>query len=195
MRKIASTGSLEERVRRLEQARNFDEFLLAFTAVGDEVTTTGGGGGGSEALQAEVPSGTVDGVNDTFTVSAVPAGIFLLWKNGLVQRAGSGNDFTRSGATVVFEAGNVPQAGANLLAAFAIPGTATLSFEVLAGTIDGVNDTFTIPTTPTTMAVVFKNGMAQLEGSGNDYTRSGATVVFEAGNLPQTGDNLLALHD
>lgn len=39
---------------------------------------------------------------------------------------------------------------------------------------------------------LFKNGIRQTPGSGNDYTMSGNIIVFEPGNEPEGGDVLLA---
>lgn len=66
------------------------------------------------------PTGTINGSNATFTLAAPPspAGSLLLFKNGMLQRAGSGNDFTLSSSTVTFEAGNVPATGDVLLASY-----------------------------------------------------------------------------
>ena len=65
----------------------------------------------------ETPTGTIDGENDEFTLANVPiAGSVALYKNGLRQRAGAGNDYTISGDTITFEAGNIPQPGDVLLA-------------------------------------------------------------------------------
>lgn len=66
---------------------------------------------------SEAPSGTINGSNDTFTIAATPeAGTLQLYKNGIRQRAGAGNDYTLSGTTITFEAGNIPQTGDILLA-------------------------------------------------------------------------------
>lgn len=65
----------------------------------------------------ETPAGTVDASNVTFTLANAPIGL-LLSKNGLVQRAGSGNDYTLSGSTITFEAGNVPATGDILQATY-----------------------------------------------------------------------------
>lgn len=50
------------------------------------------------------PTGVVNGVNVTFTVSPVPvAGLFLLlFRNGLLQTIGGANDYTLSGGTITF---------------------------------------------------------------------------------------------
>jgi hypothetical protein len=65
--------------------------------------------------------------------------------------------------------------------------------EVPSGTINGSNPTFTLAHTPTIGSVqLFKNGLRQRSGSGNDYTISTATITFESASIPQTGDILLA---
>lgn len=64
--------------------------------------------------------------------------------------------------------------------------------EVPSGTIDSVNDTFTLAFTPVVGSEhLFKDGMRQKPGALNDYTISGDTITFNAGNIPQTGDELL----
>lgn len=63
--------------------------------------------------------------------------------------------------------------------------------EVPTGLINGTNDTFTLANTPIAGTVsVYWNGQRMHEGAGNDYTISGATVTFEAGNIPETGDQV-----
>lgn len=67
-------------------------------------------GGGGDHTYNETPTGDVDGVNDTFTLGNAPlSGSLMLFKNGLLQREGSGNDFTISTDTIVFESDNLPQ--------------------------------------------------------------------------------------
>jgi hypothetical protein len=63
--------------------------------------------------------------------------------------------------------------------------------EPAAGTIDGVNVTFTLAYVPVVGSeCVFLNGFLMDEGSGNDYTidYSSKTVTF--GDAPETGDKL-----
>lgn len=65
--------------------------------------------------------------------------------------------------------------------------------EIPSGTVNGINAAFTLANTPTSGTQhIYKNGIRQRAGSGSDYTISTATVTFEAGNIPQTGDILLA---
>lgn len=65
--------------------------------------------------------------------------------------------------------------------------------EVPTGTVNGSNDTFTLANTPTSGTVrLYVNGQRLKVGSGNDYTISSATITFESGAIPATGDVLLA---
>lgn len=68
----------------------------------------------------ETPGGAIDGINAAFTLATtpVPAISLLLTRNGLLQRAGSGNDFTLSGSTITFESSAIPQTGDWLLASY-----------------------------------------------------------------------------
>ena len=64
---------------------------------------------------AEGPGGTIDGVNDEFTLVAAPspAESLQLVVNGMMQKPGV--DFTLSSNTITFVAGAIPQAGDELL--------------------------------------------------------------------------------
>jgi hypothetical protein len=65
--------------------------------------------------------------------------------------------------------------------------------EVPGGAVDGANADFTLLATPTAGTLrLFKNGMRQKAAAGNDYTLTTNTITFLAGNIPQTGDVLLA---
>jgi hypothetical protein len=57
----------------------------------------------------EIPAGQIDGLNTTFTLSAVPIGTIWLTRNGLLLNGGA--DFTISGKTITFAGPAVPQAG------------------------------------------------------------------------------------
>jgi hypothetical protein len=61
-----------------------------------------------------------------------------------------------------------------------------------SGSINGSNTTFTLSPTPTTSSnvVVYLNGVMQQQGSGNDYTISGATITYLT--APPTGSKMLA---
>ena len=71
----------------------------------------------------DVPSGDIDGINDLFILTDTPSpqGSLQLYKNGLLQMSGVGNDYTLSVNTIIFEPTNVPRLGSNLLASYTIP--------------------------------------------------------------------------
>ncbi len=51
----------------------------------------------------EVPTGTIDGANTTFTLANPPvAGSVVVDLNGLKQRSGAGNDYTIAGSTITY---------------------------------------------------------------------------------------------
>ena len=69
------------------------------------------------AVVNEVPSGTVDGLNVTFTLANTPnSGTLQLYLNGSLQHVGAANDYTLSDATITF---NIPpNNGATILASY-----------------------------------------------------------------------------
>lgn len=66
--------------------------------------------------------------------------------------------------------------------------------EVPSGSINGTNTTFTLAHTPasSTNVNLFENGVQQRQGSGLDYTISGATITYLA--APPSGTTLNALY-
>lgn len=66
--------------------------------------------------------------------------------------------------------------------------------EIPGGVINGVNDTFTLASTPDagTNVKLYLNGIYMRQGASEDYIISGLTITFAAGQLPQTGDSLVA---
>ena len=87
------------------------------------VDGTSGPCGGASPLfsDGEVPAGTIDGVNATFTLANAPspAASLALFRNGIAQKATV--DFTLTSSTVQFLAGAIPQAGDTLLAWYRLP--------------------------------------------------------------------------
>jgi hypothetical protein len=64
--------------------------------------------------------------------------------------------------------------------------------EVVNETPNGVLTAFTIDNTPIANSEhVYVNGVLMNQGAGNDYTISGATITFQTGAIPQTGDVVL----
>lgn len=90
---------------------------LATSVVASGGGLTGGAGTGLSVRKVrEAPSGSVNGSNDTFTLSQTPAtDSLLLFRNGILQ-TGGGVDYTLSTATITFAA--APASGDTLQAWF-----------------------------------------------------------------------------
>lgn len=72
-------------------------------------------------------------------------------------------------------------------------GTGIWRKGVPSGTVDGTNDTFTLPTTPDPNSLLLiLDGNLLDEGGSDDYTLSGSTVVFTT--PPEVGSKLIYLY-
>jgi len=78
-------------------------------------------------IDSEIPSGTVNGANATFTLSDIPnpPASLHVYRNGLLQRVST--DYTLNGNTITFEAGAIPRTGDTLLATFRMGGPGYLA--------------------------------------------------------------------
>lgn len=148
-------------------------------------------------VDAEIPTGSINGSNAAFTLSQTPspAASLQLYLNGLEQTAGV--DFTLANNTVTFASNAIPHTGDELAAYYRVPGAGPaaqfVDGETPNGTINSTNLTFTLAAapSPTTSLRLYKNGMLQQQGS--DYMLSGASVTFKTATLaPQNGDTLTA---
>lgn len=159
------------------------------------VTNTGGGGGGSTTIWMEVPTGTIDGANKTFSlsVSPSPTSTLMLFVNGVLLTQGAGADYTLSGTTITLTI--APRVNSNLAATYTFAAaTSTAYMEVPSGTINGSNVTFTLASAPapSSSLMLFVNGVLQTQGVGADYTLSGTTITFAI--PPRTNSNLAATY-
>jgi len=70
----------------------------------------------------EIPTGEIDGVNDTFTLTQAPsaASKVLLSVNGLIYLEGADNDYTISGQSIIFTPDAIPHSGDTLLVTYSI---------------------------------------------------------------------------
>jgi hypothetical protein len=102
------------------------------------------GAASTEFVDAEAPSGIVDGANTTFSLTATPtpASSLVVYRNGLLMKAGS--DYDANGRTIQFVAAAAPQPGDTLLASYRLaesgaPGEAVLypSPQVLCSGVGG----------------------------------------------------------
>lgn len=157
----------------------------------------GSGGGGSTAgfVDAEIPSGTLDGVNASFSLGSAPnpASSLTLFRNGMLLKENL--DYTISGSSLIFQSGAIPRPADSLLAyyrvAVSIPGVGFVDSETPSGAVNGVNNFYTLVQAPSPASSlgVYRNGI-RLK-SGLDYTAAGTGITFLGGLVPQTGDVLL----
>ena len=156
---------------------------------------SGGSGMSGTFVDGEIPSGTLDGVNTTFTLANAPIPIssLALFRNGLLLRQSI--DYTVSARSVAFLTGAVPQPGDVLLASYRISVNLTsigfVDSEVPSGSVNGTNTVFTLSQTPLPASgvSVYRNGL-RLAGAV-DYTISGNMITFASSVVPQAGDLLL----
>lgn len=152
-----------------------------------------GGGGNPVFVDAEIPGGTLDGSNSAFTLANTPnpTTSLALYRNGLLLSQNL--DYVIASSSITFQAGAVPRAGDTLLANYRLAGIAGVGFidgETPSGTIDSVNNAFTLAQTPNPAAslAVYRNGIRL--STGLDYTLSGNGITFTSGIVPQIGDVL-----
>lgn len=129
----------------------------------------------------------------SITMNADDFGVALDGTAGTISLGGSGLQIADGTAgEILIGQGGGTDTSFNAIsgdATLAASGALTLAGDVLkeadlvvretpSGTIDGANTTFTLANTPTTGTEEFYvNGILQVEGAGNDYTISGATIT------------------
>jgi hypothetical protein len=81
------------------------------TISGGVISSTGGGGFSSaNYIVDEIPSGIINGVNDTFTLAHTPiTNKQMIFVNGVKMEAGVSSDYTISGANIIFNTGAIPE--------------------------------------------------------------------------------------
>lgn len=84
-----------------------DGAIVAVSCSGKTVTLNGttytGGGSVVNFVDLEIPTGAINGTNTVFTFAFTPiAGSLHLYRNGVLQDVGAGNDYTISGNTITF---------------------------------------------------------------------------------------------
>lgn len=136
--------------------------------------------GGAGVQELTLVSGAINDVNTVFVWSNPP--IFVFW-NGQLLREGTG--YTLVGSTTTFT--TAPFTGDDVWAYENVSGVVFSPLTLVSGAIDGVNDTFVFSSPP---MEVFVEGQLKVDGVG--YNLSGNTIIFTAGNIPFSGDNLNA---
>jgi len=140
------------------------------------IASTGGGGGGTAVfVDAEVPSGTINGINTSFTLaqSPNPAASLILVQDGVTLNPGVG--FSISGANITTTFAPI----ANLLAWYRVSssGINFADSEVPTGTINGINSSFTLAHSPNPGAslMLIQDGIILSPGTG--FTLAGFHVT------------------
>lgn len=68
------------------------------------------------------------------------------------------------------------------------------SIETPSGTMNGSNQVFTLAHTPAGNIGLFWNGVILKEGVGYDFTITDVTITLLGTNIPELGDNLIAMY-
>ena len=156
------------------------------------------GTSGATFVDGEIPGGTINSSNATFTLANIPAPVssLLLSNNGILLTSGS--DFTVSGSTVTFFSNALPQIGDSLAASYRLGSTGQTSFvdaERPMGTVNGSNLNFSLAAAPSSSNALrlYKNGFLLVIGV--DYSLSGSNITFlNLTSAPAMGDTLLAYY-
>ena len=137
------------------------------------VDGTSGPCGGSSPLfsDGEVPGGTIDGNNTTFTLAnpPSPAASLALFRNGIAQKATF--DYTLTGSSIQFLTGAVPQPGDTLLAWYRLPAASPVMAQQTA------------PASPQVIC-----SAAGTSTSSTSFTSLGSCAI--PANVLQTGDRV-----
>jgi hypothetical protein len=144
------------------------------------ISSTGGGGAGAQMIWNEVPFGVIDGINNsyTLTVSPNPSNATMVFYNG--QKVRNPDDFSITGQTIAFV--SPPVVGSAIEVTYEVSTSTTSSIrwnEVVTGSIDGANMTFTISSSPnpSTALMLYYNGQKLSQGAGKDFTLFGNTIT------------------
>jgi len=160
------------------------ELESALGAESDCITVEGAGtvcgpaGGSISFIDGDLLGGYADGTNPTFTLSHAPNPVasLLLYRNGLLQRAGL--DFNLNGATVTFLSGAIPRPGDILVASYRLSGSGSAAPQILCSSVGTASssDTATSLGTCTIPANVLQAG-ERVEVSA-DFTHEGTAKAF-----------------
>jgi hypothetical protein len=152
-------------------------------------TPAGGGGGSSVWVDAEIPSGLINGSNVTYTLGSTPSPStsLRLYANGVRLRPTT--DYSLATATITMVA--PLQTGDWFYADYRTTTVGNnVDAEIPSGAINGSNTAFTLvnAAVPSTTLHVYLNGVRLRPTS--DYTISGTSLTMVM--VPQTGDWLYA---
>jgi hypothetical protein len=158
-----------------------------------------GGTTNANFVDAEIPAGSANGTNATFTLKNTPStsNDLFLYLNGILQI--NTVDYTLTGSVITFSSNEIPRTGDELLAYYRLAGVGpTASFvdgEIPTGAVNGVNTSFLLAAipSPASSLKVFKNGI--LMEQSVDYTLTNNIITFvNTAVTPATGDLLLVTY-
>jgi hypothetical protein len=139
-------------------------------------------------IDNEIPSGTIDGTNDTFTLSRIPSPweSLQLVLNGVTMRPMV--DYTIGGNTIVYVPGHVPTSISRHWCWY-LAGTSEWIYNAdLSGVIDDSNDTFILPAIPAneTSVQLFLDGLLLQYGTDFSIAAGTTTLTYDAIRVPAT---------
>jgi hypothetical protein len=145
-------------------------------------------------IDNETPQGTIDGNNAVFSISNFPnpSTSLMLFVNGILQMNGS--DYTLASNRITFSSASKPRIGDVVQAAYRLGTSSQITFvdgATPTGTMNGVNLSFTLPSTPNPgpSLKLYKNGILLMPNL--DYTLNGAAIAFSSTAVtPATGDSV-----
>jgi hypothetical protein len=147
-------------------------------------------------------AGTIDGGNDTFTVSnkIYVSGTLAVFKNGILQIQGSAEDYIElAPGSGTFQFNTAPIVGDELTAEYLVDDSGwkiDSSDSGLTGAIDGANTRYTtsVPYVPGTLNYR-KNGQTGIEGTAEDFVETNPwDGLLDANVAPVAGDYLEVLY-
>lgn len=148
--------------------------VITFDAKGRATSASNGTGAATfSTITNETPSGSINGTNVTFTLANTPiTGSLQLYKTGILQNPGGGNDYTITGNTITYN--TAPASGQILLATYQLASTTS---AITGITTDNVIYTTPVSVTSGTAAFSLKTQTANTVLAG-PTTGSPASPAF-----------------
>jgi hypothetical protein len=134
-------------------------------------------------VNKETPSGSIDGINTTYTLTHSPTpGSDHLYLNGILIEDGSSTDYNISSSIITFSEPLLN--GSKLLCTYYYADETPLKIfkdkEIPSGSINGINKVFNLQYLPVDNSEhLYLNGVLQENGDGNDYVISDSTITFK----------------
>lgn len=173
---------------------------LALGSYGTGGSSIGGYGGVAISFN-ETPSGTINGVNKTFTITytPTPATSLQLFYNGQLMQEGAGKDYALTGTSILFNT-ITPANGDVILATYQYgvvssgggtgtpPTSVSISGSKTSTNGSDGNTTFTLSATPTSWVAVYLNGIRLKSGIGYNWTGGTNSITAIAPYIPAAAD-------